>query len=271
MLDVSNVLFTLTVIAYAAATLLYFLFIGLKKDALSKLAQLLHLIGLLLNTAALVCRGIGAGRLPLTNQYEYATCFAWGLSLLSLLAIRRTKFPVLGAFAAPVIILIISYAAMQSREVRDLMPSLRSSWLGIHVTTVIVAYGAFGVSFVLGILYLLREKMRRSSFWDSHVPGREKLDLLAYRSVRLGLVFLTFTMVIGAIWADQAWGAYWSWDPKETWALVTWLIYVIYLHLRTRRNLPGKTAAIVAVAGFLCVIFTYLGVNYLLPGLHSYA
>ena len=175
----------------------------------------------------------------------------------------------LGAFAAPVIILIISYAAMQSREVRDLMPSLRSSWLGIHVSTVIIAYGSFGVSFVLGILYLLRDRMR--GFWDTHVPVREKLDLLAYRSVRLGLVFLTFTMIIGAIWADQAWGAYWSWDPKETWAFVTWLIYVVYLHLRIRRELPGKTAAVVAVIGFVCVIFTYLGVNYLLPGLHSYA
>ena len=82
---------------------------------------------------------------------------------------------------------------------------------------------------------------------------------------------MTFTMIIGAIWADQAWGAYWSWDPKETWAFVTWLIYVVYLHLRIRRELPGKTAAVVAVIGFVCVIFTYLGVNYLLPGLHSYA
>lgn len=269
MLDISNVLFTLTVAAYALATILYFLFVGAKKDVFSKLAIGVHLIGLLLNTAALVFRGIGAGRLPLTNQYEYATCFAWGLSLLSLLLIVRTHFPVLGAFAAPVIILIISYAAMQSREVRDLMPSLRSSWLGIHVSTVIIAYGSFGVSFVLGILYLLRDRMR--GFWDTHVPMREKLDLLAYRSVRLGLVFLTFTMIIGAIWADQAWGAYWSWDPKETWAFVTWLIYVVYLHLRIRRELPGKTAAVVAVIGFVCVIFTYLGVNYLLPGLHSYA
>lgn len=271
MLQAENVLFTVTLILYIAAALGYFLFLGLKKPWISKAALGLQALGLLLHTAALICRGIGAGRLPLTNQYEYATCFAWGLSLLSLIVIRRSRFPVLGAFAMPVVVLILSFAAMQSREVRELMPSLRSSWLGIHVMTVIIAYGAFGVSFVLGILYLLREKLGQRPFWKTHVPSCEKLDLLAYRSVRLGLVFLTFTMIIGAIWADQAWGSYWSWDPKETWAFITWLLYVVYLHLRIRRELPGKTAAIVAIVGFVCVIFTYLGVNYLLPGLHSYA
>jgi len=271
MLQFENMLFTIVILLYFAAMLLYFVYIAVKKDSLAKAAVVLQAAGLVLHTAALVCRGIGAGRLPMTNQYEFATSFAWGLCLVSLIFILRFKFPMLGAFAAPVILLIIGYAAMQSRAVRELMPALRSSWLGFHVSTAIIAYGAFGVSFVLSVIFLLRDRMQDQSFWDKRVPSREKLDLISYRSVSLGLLFLTFTIVTGAIWAEQAWGSYWSWDPKETWSLITWLIYAVFLHLRIRRGWKGKAAAIFAVVGFICVIFTYIGVNTFLPGIHSYA
>ena len=271
MLALENVLFTATVLIYVASMILYFLFVAVKRDRFAKIAIWVQAAGLLLHTVALVCRGIGAGRLPMTNQYEFATSFAWGLSLVSLIFIFRFKFPMLGAFASPVTILVIGYAALQSKEVRELMPSLRSSWLGIHVSSAIIAYGAFGVSFVLGIIFLMREKMRNNDFWDRHVPSRDRLDLISYRSVCLGLLFLTFTMITGAIWAEQAWGSYWSWDPKETWSLVTWLVYAVYLHLRIRRGWRGRAAAIFAVIGFICVIFTYIGVNTFLPGIHSYA
>ena len=270
MLQVENTLFTIVMLAYFAAMLLYFAFIAVKKDGVAKVAVGLQIAGLALHTAALVCRGIGAGRLPLTNQYEFATSFAWGLCLVSLIFVLKFKFPVLGAFSAPVVFLIIGYAAMQSKEVKNLMPALRSNWLGFHVSTAIIAYGAFGVSCVLGIIFLLRDKMKESGFLDQHIPSREKLDMLSYRSVALGLLFLTFTIITGAIWAERAWGSYWSWDPKETWSLVTWLVYATYLHLRIRRGWQGKSAAIFAVAGFVCVIFTYIGVNTLLPGVHSY-
>ena len=271
MLQVENTLFTIVMLAYFAAMILYFSFIAVKRDGVAKVAIGLHAAGLALHTAALVCRGIGAGRLPLTNQYEFATSFAWGLSLVSLIFVIRYKFPVLGAFAAPVTFLVIGYAAMQSREVRELMPSLRSNWLGFHVSSAIIAYGAFGVSCVLSVIFLLRERMKASGFMDQHIPDREKLDMISYRSVSLGLLFLTFTIVTGAIWAERAWGSYWSWDPKETWSLVTWIIYAAYLHLRLRRGWQGRSAAIFAVVGFACVIFTYIGVNTLLPGVHSYA
>ena len=271
LLSIENTLFYVVICLYFAAVVLYFLFIALKKDSVAKIAAIIQAAGLALHTAALVCRGLGAGRLPMTNQYEFATSFAWGLCLVSLIFILKFKFPVIGAFAVPVILLLIGYAAMQSREVKALMPSLRSSWLGFHVSTAIIAYGSFGVSFVLGLIFLLREKMNGSSFWEKHVPSKEKLDLIAYRSVCLGLLFLTFTIITGAIWAEQAWGSYWSWDPKETWSLVTWLIYAIYLHLRIRRGWKGRTAAIFAVVGFVCVLFTYVGVNTFLPGVHSYA
>ena len=271
MLQIENTLFTIVMLAYFAAMILYFVFIAVKKDAVARVAVGLQIAGFILHTAALVCRGIGAERLPLTNQYEFATSFAWGLCLVSLIFVIRFKFPVLGAFAAPVIFLIIGYAAMQSKDVKELMPALRSNWLGFHVSTAIIAYGAFGVSFVLSIIFLLRDRMKASGFLDQHIPDKEKLDMISYRSVSLGLLFLTFTIITGAIWAERAWGSYWSWDPKETWSLVTWIIYAIYLHLRLRKGWRGRSAAIFAVVGFICVLFTYLGVNTWLPGVHSYA
>ena len=271
MLQAENTLFTITMLFYFGAMVLYFIFIAVKKDGLARAAVGLQIAGFALHTAALVCRGIGAGRLPLTNQYEFATSFAWGICLVTLIFVIKYRFPVLGAFASPVMFLVIGYAAMQSREVKELMPALRSSWLGFHVSTAIVAYGAFGVSFVLSLIYLFREKMNDDSFLGKRVPDKEKLDLISYRSVSLGLMFLTFTIISGAIWAERAWGSYWSWDPKETWSLVTWIIYAVYLHVRLRRGLKGKEAAIFAVVGFICVLFTYIGVNTFLPGIHSYA
>lgn len=271
MQNAENILFTLTMVAYFASMASYFLFLAMKKDGAGKTGELLQTSALVMHTTALVLRGLAAGRLPMTNQYEFATCFAWALALVSLIFIRKYRFTVLGVFAMPIVFLIMGYAAMQSRDIKPLMPALQSGWLAFHVSTAIISYGAFGVSAALGAIFLLRGRIREESFLDRHIPGESKLDLIAYRSVCLGLLFLTLTILTGAIWAERAWGSYWSWDPKETWSLVTWIIYAVYLHLRLRRGWKGKAAAIFAVVGFICVIFTYIGVNTFLPGIHSYA
>lgn len=270
-LQIENVLFTATMVCYLVSMVLYFCFFALKKEKLSDLGKYALLVGFVLHTAALVVRGIGAGRLPLTNQYEFATSFAWGIALCSLVFIFRFRFQALGTFVSPVIFLIIGYAAMQSKQVKNLMPALQSNWLAIHVSTAIISYGAFGVSFAVSLMFLLRSRMKHSEFWQKNIPEERKLDMLSYRAVSLGFLFLTFVIVTGAIWAEHAWGSYWSWDPKETWALITWFIYAIYLHLRISRGWKGKSAAVFAVVGFVCVIFTYIGVNTFLPGIHSYA
>ncbi|MBR0081237.1 MAG: c-type cytochrome biogenesis protein CcsB [Clostridia bacterium] len=270
MLQLEKILFIAVLALYFAAMILYFIYIASKKETVAKIAIVLQIAGLALHTVAIVCRGIGAGRLPLTNQYEFATAFAWGLCLVSMIFLLRFRFPVLGAFSAPIVFLIIGYAALQNKQVNELMPALQSNWLGFHVSTAIIAYGSFGVAFVLSILFLLRDRAQEGSFWDRHVPDKEKLDLISYRSVTLGLLFLTFCIITGAIWAERAWGSYWSWDQKEVWSLVTWLVYAAYLHLRIRRGWRGKAAAIFAVIGFACVIFTYIGVNTFLPSVHSY-
>ena len=282
MIKAESILFLVTLSAYFVTMLLYFVYVAIKKPALSKLAVRVQIAALLVHTAAIVLRGILMGRLPMANQYEFSTAFSWALALVSLIFILKFNFPVLGAFSSPVTLLLAVYAGVQKLNelrvieangvdsIRNLMPALRSSWLGIHVSTVIVAYGAFGVSFVLSIIFLLRGKMKEGGFWDTHIPQKEKLDTISYRCVSLGMMFLTVTIFIGGIWAENAWGSYWSWDPKETWALVTWVIYLVYLHLRIRRGWSGKTAAIFGAVGFVCVLFTYIGVNTLLPGLHSY-
>ena len=270
-LKIENTLFTAVMLLYLAAMVLYFIFLVIKHVKAGKIAGYVMVIGFVLHTAALVTRGIGAGRLPLTNQYEFATSFAWGISLCFLMFLWKYHFQALGAFVTPVIFLLIGYAAMQSREVRELMPALRSNWLGIHVSTAILSYGAFGVSFAVSLMFLMRQKMKDNVFWQEHIPEEQKLDMISYRAVSLGFLFLTFVIITGAIWAERAWDSYWSWDPKETWSLITWIIYALYLHLRISKGWKNKSAAMFAVIGFICVIFTYIGVNTLIPGIHSYA
>ena len=172
MLQVENALFTIAMISYFVSMIGYFIYITAKKDLFYRVAFVVQAFGFLLHTVAIICRGIGAGRLPLTNQYEFATSFAWGLCLLGLVFMIRYKFRVLGAFIMPVVFIMIGYAAMQSREVRNLMPALRSGWLGFHVSTAIIAYGAFGVSFVLGIIFLLRDRLAAGGFLDQHIPEK---------------------------------------------------------------------------------------------------
>ena len=270
-LNIENTLFTIAMIGYLLSIVLYALFFALKKEKAGYIADRIVGVTFLIHTAALITRGIGAGRLPLTNQYEFATSFAWGICACYLIFLWKYKFRGLGVFVTPVIFIIIGYAAMQSKEVRELMPALRSNWLAIHVSAAIISYGAFGVSFAVSLMFLVREKMSGNPFWEEHIPAKSRLDLISYRAVSLGFLFLTFVMITGAIWAERAWGSYWSWDPKETWSLITWIIYAIYLHLRISRGWKGRSAALFAVIGFICVIFTYIGVNTFLPGVHSYA
>ncbi len=265
--NLESVTFMAALVLYLLSTVLYFLFGGTKRAWTGKAAWWVLLAGFAIHTVCIAARGINAGRLPLTNQYEFASAFAWGIALCFLIFVRKFRFDALGLFVAPVIFLIIGYASMQSREIHSLMPALQSTWLGFHVTMAIIGYGGFGVAFGVALAYLLRNRLGRLS---RHIPEEKTLDLIIYRAVSLGFLFLTMCMITGAIWAKRAWGSYWNWDPKETWSLITWIIYAIFLHLRLRRGMTGKRSALFAVLGFLCVIFTYVGVNTLLSGLHSY-
>lgn len=264
---IENISFMAALVGYLLAAGMYFVFAVAKKTWARKSAYLLVLLSFVLQTVSIAVRGIHAGRLPLTNQYEFANAFAWGVALCFLVFVKKYSFEQLGAFIVPVIFLIIGYASMQSKEIHELMPALQSSWLGFHVSMAIIGYGAFGVAFGVALAFLIKDTFPGSL---SGIPDNDMLDRIIYRAVALGFLFLTLCMITGAIWAKKAWGTYWNWDPKETWSLITWLIYAIFLHLRLRKGMTGRKAAIFAVAGFLCVIFTYVGVNTLIAGLHSY-
>lgn len=256
---------------YALSSLIYLSYAASKKGRLRRIAFVLQLAGLILHIVIMTLRGIYSRRVPLVYSYEFASAFALGVCVLSILFQCRSSFRALGVFSMPIITLLMLYSSSQNRGMNALMPALNSGWLVYHVSTVIVAYSAFCVAFVISLVFLLRDRIKPGNFWDRHIPEKDMLDLYSYRASQLGLVFLTVTIILGALWAEQAWGNYWTWDPKETWSLITWLIYAMYLHLRMGRGLKGKVAAIFAVIGFICVLFTYIGVNTLLPGLHSYA
>lgn len=267
--SIESIGFMASLVLYFAASVLYFIYAGTKKQKAAGAGFLLVVAGFVVHTLCIVVRGINAGRLPLTNQYEFASAFAWGIALCFLVFVKKYKFDALGMVVAPLIFLVAGYAFMLNREINSLMPALQSGWLGFHVCTAIVAYGGFGVAFGIALLYLLKGKLNGPL--SERIPDERTLDTLIYRAVALGFLFLTLCMITGDIWAKRAWGSYWNWDPKETWSLITWIIYAIFLHLRLRGAVSGKKAALLAVIGFICVIFTYVGVNLLLHGLHSYA
>jgi cytochrome c-type biogenesis protein CcsB len=151
-------------------------------------------------------------------------------------------------------------------NIRPLIPALQSNWLVAHVFTCFLGYAGFAVSFVAAILLLVS---RASANIASVLPDKRLLDEIVYRSILIGFPLLTLGIITGAAWAEHAWGSYWSWDPKETWSLITWLVYAGFLHARLSRGWSGRRTALLSVIGFFAVMFTYFGVNYL-PGLHSY-
>ena len=220
---------------------------------------------LVLLTAGLVIRGLASGRLPVASLYEFVLLFVWGLLLVFVVAATRYRTVEFTILAALVALVLLSVGSTFPSEARPLMPALQSGWLHLHVATAVIAYGAFGVSFCLGLIYLLYPEADMSQ-----EGSLRTLDRLLYQLVAGGLFFMTLVIITGAVWAEEVWGSWWSWDPKETWALITWLVYAAYLHARQTRGWRGRKAGVMAVVGFIIVLFTLFGVSTLLPGIHSY-
>ena len=266
---------------YFAAFVFYLFRMILGREFWGKLATWTALIGLVAQSVALVIRwktsyDLGIGHAPLSNFYESLIFFAWTIVLLYLAMEWRLKNRSLGVFVLPVAFLIMAYASIApgiNNRIEPLIPALQSNWLTSHVLTCFMGYAAFTVAFALGIMFFVKKaagtESSKTSAFIRLLPADSILDELMYQCVALGFVFLTLGIITGSVWAHYAWGSYWSWDPKETWSLITWLIYALMLHAHNVRGWRGKRMAIMAVIGFGCVLFTYLGVN-LLPSLHSY-
>ncbi len=217
-------------------------------------------------TASLLFRTIAVGHGPFANMYEFSVAFAWGVLAMYLYFEHRYRQRILGLIALPVALALLLYATTIPSTSEPLVPALQNTLLlTTHVAVAIVAYGTFSIAFAAAILYLIQPDAGRRP-----LPRPELLDEISYRAVVIGFPFLTLVIVLGAVWANVAWGSYWSWDPKETASLVTWLIYGSYLHARVVRGWRGRRAAWLLVLGFAATLFTYFG-NLFFGGLHSYA
>ncbi len=261
----------LVTLLYLLVFFIHVLYFATGKQKLMAVMWWVLYITLGLHTAGLIFRWvesyrIGIGHVPLSNFYESLIFFAWSVSFILIVMKKRLAFPPVTCLASLVSLFFMAYASLSpsvQKGIQPLVPALQSNWLHVHVITCFLAYAAFAVSFIAGLLYLVK--------WKGVVPSGETLDEINYRSIIVGFPMLSAGILTGAVWAHYAWGSYWSWDPKETWSLITWIVYALYLHARLVKGWKGKRIAMVSIVGFLSVIFTYFGVNFILSGLHSYA
>lgn len=240
--------------------------ISLKQENLAKLIPIFSYGVLLASAILIVVRGLLTKMVPLTNGAEFAMWIVFMVTLMYVVVAKKFELFNLGLILFPLLTVLGIWLEGRSTNISALAPALNSSWLKFHVFTAIVAYGTFAISFALALIYLGRF---RSETLKVRFPDEKKLDDLSYRLILVGLPMHTVMIITGAVWAEYAWGTFWSWDPKETWALITWLIYAAFLHMRLQ-GWQGKKAAWLNIVGFLAVVFTFFGVSYLLPGLHSY-
>jgi cytochrome c-type biogenesis protein CcsB len=233
-------------------------------------------LGTLLLIASVAMRGLAVMRPPWGNMFEFATAGAAAASLAYCLLARRRHWEWLGLFVIGPILLILGLAMFAFyTEAAELMPALKSVWLVIHVVVAILAVAVFTIGFSIGIVYLVRRHREehqpaRRNFVES-LPPAASLERAAYGLNMVGFILWTFTLVAGAIWAQKAWSAYWTWDPKEVWTFVIWVVYAAYMHARATAGWEPRKAMWIALAGYVCVLLNFTVVNLLFTGLHSYS
>lgn len=239
-------------------------------------------LGTLLLGLGIVFRGLSAGRVPIGNMYEFSLAAGFAVSLTYCLMSISRDLRWLGLFISIPVLLDLGLAlTVLYTESAQLVPALNSYWLAIHVSAAVVCIGAFTMGAALSGLYLVAQAAEdrvatgkepgRSSAFAQRIPSADRLDLMSYRIHAFMFPIWTFAVIAGAIWAEAAWGRYWGWDPKETWAFITWVIYAAYLHARATAGWRGKKAAYVALAGYATILFNYFVVNIFVQGLHSYS
>jgi cytochrome c-type biogenesis protein CcsB len=265
------------ILLYFIGGLTYLVAAVFQKNRLNAVARGSALLGWGLHTASLILRWIESYRLnighaPLSNFYESLLFFSWAVICISYAAFWRQMRNYVGSFITFLASLLLAYASFggQSSEIVPLMPALKSNWLIIHVVTCFLAYASFALACGAALLYFFLSRSQPGVKPKKLLIGVQEMDDLIYRAIMIGFFLLTLGILTGAVWAESAWGRYWSWDPKETWSLITWLVYAGLLHARLARGWQGKRIAFLAVLGFLAVLFTYFGVSFLLPGLHAY-
>ena len=280
----SSQLLTYCTFTYLLASILYIAAFLFRVHKVGIIATICTVLGFLMQTVGIGLRWaesyeMGFGHAPLTNMYESLVFFSWSIILFYLGLELKFKNRLIGAFATPFAVVSMALAALgMPDEIKPLVPALQSNWLIIHVVTCFIGYAALAVACGLGVMYLLKFYIGKPASQPDNqasligsLPSLKIIDDITYKSIVFGFLWLSAGIITGAIWANSAWGTYWSWDPKETWSLISWFVYAVALHARFVRGWGGRRIAWLAIIGFLAVIFTYFGVNYLLAGLHSYA
>jgi cytochrome c-type biogenesis protein CcsB len=276
--DLSLQLYFSAMLLYLAGMLAYFIYFAYRRESFRWLGLAVVVPGLVLHFGAIVARGIADAHYPLANMYEYSSMLA--LVAVAVFVVMSLRYPVAALAGGPalfvaVTLMGIGFGLYQSPE--PLVPALQSYWLKIHVTSMMTASGILVSSFVFAALYLVKDRSLRhvsataGSAVRSRLPSLETLDRLTYRAILVGFPIWTFGTIAGAIWGEHAWGRWWGWDPKETWAAITWMIYAIYLHAHGMRAWRGRRTALIATAGFISILVTLYAVNLWIVGLHSYA
>jgi len=253
---------------YLAAFVLFTVYAAVRRRGLGLTATAVFLAAFALQTAGLVARWIITTHPPLSTMYEYALTMSWAVALSFLIVMARFRRMVLGVIVSPVLVLVLVIASLLPKEAsKQLMPALQSYWFYIHVTLAACAEGAFIVAAGAGIIYLIR---RRGDGEKEFLPSHDFLEEIISRSLRIGYPLFTIgALFAGAIWAQYAWGSFWSWDPKETGSLVLWLYYTLLLHQNMRGAWRGKTLAVMSVVGLAIAIASFVG-NLFFGGMHAY-
>jgi len=258
-------LLSVTLIAYLFAVL--FFFIGPSRNKFPIwFANALLKVGFILHTLVVLLRWYAAKRPPFANMYEALILLAWSIILIYIIYDIIYGIRFLGKAVSVLALVILNIAALLDSTIGPLVPALQSKWITIHVVSYFIGYGAMSLSFICGIYYLSVSRKKGRG-----VELALSLDNLGYYFIYFAFPFLTLGMTTGSIWANVAWGTYWNWDPKETCSLITWLVYGLYLHLRIFKGWKEERAAWLSIIGYLAVLFTFVGVNFILPGLHSYS
>ncbi len=266
-----NVLFVLSMLAYWLALFKRSEFLGKFASSLAWAAVLMGFVGLMVRWYESYLIAPDVGHIPISNLYEVFILFCLITSLLYLYYEQRYQTKQLGGFVLLVVNAAVGFILWytfdrQANGIQPLVPALQSYWMKIHVPANFIGYGSFSLAAMVASAYLLSER----GILRSRLPSLEVLEDLMYKSIAVGFAFFTIATILGAMWAAEAWGGYWSWDPKETWALIVWLNYAAWLHLRLVKGLRGPMLAWWALIGLLVTTFAFLGVNMFLSGLHSY-
>jgi len=268
-----TLLFSTTTLIYLIASVFYLVAMIGKRQRAGQIGRWILLSGVVLHATCFGVSHSTAGGVPVTSLHESLSFFAWCLVLLFLLLDLRFRLSVMGAFAVPLAFGLMVASALSPHVVVQLNPVLKSWLFPVHIAFAFLGNAAFALSFGAGVMYLIQNRMLKSKRFTGiyqMLPSLDTLDKVNYTCLSIGFPLMTLGIISGAFWANTAWGTYWSWDPKETWALITWFLYAALLHGRLTIGWRGRKAAIFSIIAFMFLLFTFLGVNLLLGGYHTF-